>query len=73
MPPDDPIQTLLDREDWPAARRLVLRDLRKTPDSHWLLARLNLESHLRHRRPGIPCIYPKRYARRLLSLLPPPP
>ena len=173
MPPDDPIQTLLDREDWSAARRLILRDLRKTPDSHWLfdrlaltyyeqhhytramrigrrarelaprcplvlfnlagalemtdrprsairiwrgllrrplrrlawgpcgeglraarairnecrfriakalfhlgdlpLARLYLESHLRHRRSSIPCIYPKRDAIRLLSRLPPPP
>ena len=49
VPPADPIQTLLDREDWPAARRLILRDLRKTPDSHWLLDRLALTYYEQHR------------------------
>jgi hypothetical protein len=58
MPAADPIQPLLGSEDGPAARRLILRDLRKTPGSHRLLD-------------GLALVGSKRDALRLLFRLPP--
>lgn len=34
------IERAMDREDWEAARALILRELEKKPDSHWLRTRL---------------------------------
>jgi tetratricopeptide (TPR) repeat protein len=36
------IEAAIKRDDWKAARRLILASLRRTPDSHWLLIRLSL-------------------------------
>jgi predicted Zn-dependent protease len=38
----EPLNDLFDREDWSGARRLILPELKKTPDSHWLLDRLSV-------------------------------
>ena len=36
------IETAIRAENWPRARALIKNDLRRTPDSHWLLTRLGL-------------------------------
>ena len=36
------IETALDREDWDAARDLILGALKNDPDNHWLLDRLSI-------------------------------
>lgn len=36
------IEEAIAREDWLQARRLIMSALRKTPTSHWLIARLSL-------------------------------
>ena len=36
------IEAAIKRNDWPHARRLVRAELRKKPDSHWLITRLSL-------------------------------
>lgn len=37
-----PIEDAIRREDWTEARRLIRADLKKHPQSHWLLSRLAL-------------------------------
>jgi tetratricopeptide (TPR) repeat protein len=36
------IEAAIKRKDWKGARRLIRADLRRNPDSHWLLTRLSL-------------------------------
>ena len=36
------IEDAIELEHWPNARRLILKDLRRNPDDHWLLTRLAL-------------------------------
>lgn len=36
------IESLIEVEDWPAARRAIRQGLRADPDDHWLLTRLSL-------------------------------
>ncbi len=36
------IDQLIRADDWNGARRLILRELKSTPDNHWLLTRLSL-------------------------------
>jgi tetratricopeptide (TPR) repeat protein len=42
------IESAIRVEDWEKARRLILAELRKKPESHWLLARLSL-TYYEHR------------------------
>ncbi len=42
MPALDPIEVLVRKGQWRAARRAIRSQLKITPDSHWLLARLAL-------------------------------
>ena len=35
------IETLIEQERWPDARKLIERELTKRPESHWLLTRLS--------------------------------
>lgn len=36
------IEILIEKEDWPAARKAINKELRSEPDDHWLLTRLAL-------------------------------
>jgi tetratricopeptide (TPR) repeat protein len=36
------IESAIRQDDWKGARRLIRMELRRTPDSHWLLTRLSL-------------------------------
>ena len=36
------IETLIMEEDWPRARKLILKELAATPEDHWLITRLGL-------------------------------
>jgi tetratricopeptide (TPR) repeat protein len=36
------IEKLIDRDDWPKARKAILAALKRFPDDHWLLTRLGL-------------------------------
>ena len=38
----DTIESLIAADDWKGARKVITADLRKEPDSHWLLTRLAL-------------------------------
>ena len=38
----DPVEALVREGRWRAAQRAILRALKETPDSHWLLSRLSL-------------------------------
>ena len=42
------IEKLIDAEDWKGARHLIRIELRKRPDSHWLLTRLGLTYYEEH-------------------------
>lgn len=35
------IETYISREEWPKARLLIEKELKKSPDDHWLLTRLS--------------------------------
>jgi tetratricopeptide (TPR) repeat protein len=37
----DPIESLIEKQNWPEARRAILRELKNDPDNHWLLTRLS--------------------------------
>lgn len=45
---EDVIEARIAAEDWEAARGLIERELRRTPASHWLLARLALTYYEQH-------------------------
>jgi tetratricopeptide (TPR) repeat protein len=36
------IESAIERDDWPGARKLIEEELAKDPDDHWLLTRLSL-------------------------------
>jgi tetratricopeptide (TPR) repeat protein len=37
----DPIETLIEQQNWDEARRAIREELRADPDNHWLLTRLS--------------------------------
>ena len=65
MPRLDPVEVLVRKRRWLAARRAIHAELKVTPQSHWLLARLALTHYeLRDYRSA------SRYAKRALALQP---
>jgi tetratricopeptide (TPR) repeat protein len=47
--PDKKIEGAFAREDWTGARNLIVAELKRTPDDHWLLARLSTTYYEQHR------------------------